>query len=1718
LPLALLLMFTSAALLVPEVAVEDELEFGVDVPRREFTPLNSTQLVSISTYPNGTSTAIQLEVPDGDAITALGLKLEPSIMPLVDAFSWSSQAEFSSAGAVNDNIDYNSTGIRPLPRSIGWDFESSSHGWSLSSSADWKWGYDTSLGQTAGVHAGTKALYTYNGNYPNYLGGPYYATSPNFDCSLCSGSWDLKFWKRLGVERSRYDHAYVQVTNPSGNWVTLYHNSNSGSTNDGSFIQQSYDISSYAAANSNLKVRFGLGSTDGSVVYTGWNIDDVEFKPRGGSIATGANWTSARFGPGVTGTNNLHPGPYGLMSIDAKVPSGSALSWSILDATTSQPIPGFTDREENWVDLGAIDVEAHSSLKLRLTFNQQTGAESAVVYGVHFQGRYKDTFERDPASAGWILSGATWTGDKIAGSGTSIATSPQFILNRPVSRIKHSMSGGGYMAAEVKFDGGIWRSLNQNGITSLGTYAHTIQVRFSGQGGAWDLTALELDLQGGSIPESPVIDVGLDSRYEWNVSDPNLGPWGWQNRLSTGKLSHNFQWTTASTQQVGLWLPRGGVESLSFSLSPGSNGLDAPEIGLATGGVALFSQSLGASLDDCTTYSLTPSQLSDLNFKLPQLPAVFSAAGNVSYAMVHLQVSADYGNAILSGIVARSYPVALMLHDAAAPFVMAANDEIPNAALSGTTRLVPLPFQFLKGGTMKVTVTQLSSSNSLQSTGMAISNVTSTLAPSYQWIEVESSHSVSDGVPKSIQLDVTGLIHSATVEFLLNGSAPIESGDSHLLIWDPNNPARNTFDGNSTVNSTISFQLHAAWDDEEDMAIKTRLVLEDGRRSIPRIQTFGQGALPGLENDIEILSWVMINDQGATIPLTSSYLKSGADVTVEIDLGFVGLDAWLAPRSGDVKAILYKDGVAIKNSTVVDKGVVSIVFLTPLGVGDVDYMLAVESLHGADVTSSIELNRSFKIDSLAPMVISSNIKHHDHLGPALNQQLRFEVYDRPELPASLYLMLWREWLDDADYNGMPNASEFRAFPLVVPQDLSLVQGFYTFSLDDTDGGSGDIVAGYISGSDAAGNAILQAGGPGTDDQLFMYQLLGDAAPLIPGTGGWTGGEKRWLHPGTDYELRIPFNEPNGISDLQAVKIQLAGNSVLDNLEIVWDGAVGQCNSTSENLIIQRCALWPMEGDMTPYTTDLEFRLEFQLAWSLPHEGELRRAPAIEVIDLAGETAWLELPALRWRFSSTLAIDPESIVLEIESGKNSSEGAWVTPGSGVNVSGQFSFLPTGEVPSTNYDVVVMLDGQETLVSAYNGSWKAHLTAPSVAGNYPLNWELRNLPPEATDETDTDSALFWLVVDTAGPEPLEMNAPRQDAEIGIDSLSALEIELLLKELEQLDEETLLLHWKVMRGSSVVGTALIEGSSPLTIVGVSRAGQSIAVKTTLNLATEIPVELFAQQLSFHVWITGTDMAGNKMASQHNFNHDESPFASWTLQRLAAEMRMDNDDIIYSRTGDIDLGRTIMISMTVHNDGEADGLAELVVEVVHLEGGRQLLTPVPLELELGAGEKRTLELDWVPEYSGNQWIEVRLNGVPTAEGGVLKLTDSKEEQSFLRGALADVDMRLIYVFGGLILILTLVVALALRSGGSKEAMWDDTDDNDYDDSGWTVEGDVSDYSLPTPEPPQSADWTQMQQGAVQSQAAPTPGVPQHAPLPPGAQQYTQPGYPAPVDQYGRY
>jgi hypothetical protein len=104
------------------------------------------------------------------------------------------------------------------------------------------------------------------------------------DCSDATQT-TLRFKRWLGVESSTYDHASVSVSGNGGATWTLVWDHVGGSFEETSWSEQSYDISGVADGSSDVKVRFTMGTTDGSVTYCGWNLDDIVIEgilPSGG--------------------------------------------------------------------------------------------------------------------------------------------------------------------------------------------------------------------------------------------------------------------------------------------------------------------------------------------------------------------------------------------------------------------------------------------------------------------------------------------------------------------------------------------------------------------------------------------------------------------------------------------------------------------------------------------------------------------------------------------------------------------------------------------------------------------------------------------------------------------------------------------------------------------------------------------------------------------------------------------------------------------------------------------------------------------------------------------------------------------------------------------------------------------------------------------------------------------------------------------------------------------------------------------------------------------------------------------------------------------------------------------------------------------------------------------------------------------------------------------
>ncbi|MBD3169494.1 MAG: T9SS type A sorting domain-containing protein [candidate division Zixibacteria bacterium] len=116
------------------------------------------------------------------------------------------------------------------------------------------------------------------GDYNANLNTTYWVESPSIDCSNYN-EVEMKFYRWLGVERDAYDNAYMQVYD-GATWHTLFENGNS-TIDESAWSLQEYDVSAYADGNANFRIRFGIGTTDGSWQYCGWNIDDIELKGYG---------------------------------------------------------------------------------------------------------------------------------------------------------------------------------------------------------------------------------------------------------------------------------------------------------------------------------------------------------------------------------------------------------------------------------------------------------------------------------------------------------------------------------------------------------------------------------------------------------------------------------------------------------------------------------------------------------------------------------------------------------------------------------------------------------------------------------------------------------------------------------------------------------------------------------------------------------------------------------------------------------------------------------------------------------------------------------------------------------------------------------------------------------------------------------------------------------------------------------------------------------------------------------------------------------------------------------------------------------------------------------------------------------------------------------------------------------------------------------------------
>ena len=1615
--------------IVPEDTLSDD-EASLNTP----TQMGQSHLLSIGSFPDGANTNTRLGVLDGEAIQSLDLNIEPARLPSSTGYSLTESLDFST-NTVYDGVDVNGSSLTILPQGWEWDFENTNHAWTLGSPS-WLWGFDSSLGQTNGVSSGTKAIYTYNGNYPNNMGSTIWATSPVMNCSSCSGSWELNFMKRLGVESASWDHAYVAVKGATGSWSTVY---SSGATSDSSFYLQTISISNYVANNPSFQVRFGIGTTDSSVTYTGWNIDDVSVMPSGTGVSSGeGNWTSAPFSPSTLGQGEMKT--FGYLHLDAEIPSGEVLEWRLLDASTSQPVPGFEHSVSKSVDLGMIDWELYPSVRLSIHMKSQAGG-IPVVHGIHFEGKVVEDFEEDPTGMGWQLQNAVWSSGQISGSGTLLST--QFNIRSGFAGFDSNCSLTGNGEMEYSLDGGTtWVTLNA-GTQWLTSPYFTVQFRTISTGGSWTLDTFDVEMIRTSVVDGLRIDIGMDGISDWSLEGDGIGRLGIQDRLKDGSMWQSRVSSPSISAEFTFLLPASGADAFEFGVSSPLQQMVSPFVTMSIDGQDFMSSSL-PNLQDLQVIQLTSSELTSMNNALSQSSTLAGVEGLPMVEVILRLGSSSTTTEVLFGGIFAPYNASLALQFTSTDaVVIALNDALQSVTPLGGTKELSVPIRMTSSGAIRLTVVQQTTQSSIEPVSIVVSNVTDTFTPSTDWIEVTSTFDFSNlGVTEAetyvkangwaVELHLQGQSTEShtrcqTQSLPLFGSAIngcLNQGTSMIWLQNGANGEIRMLGSGSFLQVDHRFKFTEQWDDEESLAVSVNLIAPSGPM-LPVSMNFGLGSSHGVENDVAVTNWAIVNQNLVQSMLSAPYLNPGDDVLVEIELGFENVPFSASPRSGSTLVRFLVDGSEAQSSSIITNGLVTFPWTVPTNKENVTLSIDVSPLSGQSIVYDVPNSVVFEFDTINPELLGMSISEFDHVEARPLTSIEFIVADRPILPSHAKAHLWRSWIDDFNLDGVMQAEEVQVQPLHLPELLTSIQGTYSLELDTSSAFSGSFFSGWLEVADPAGNMMPASGT--FEEPLFNVQINNDGSPQLGSTpASWNIGDSIWIHPGESNMLHLPLWDLNGISDISYIELDLAGNQN-EPVLLKWNASTEQCTSLHIYLDIETCVFSPSQGNNL-FSSEGTLEVHFSLEWGFDPDVSLTRVPTVFIQDFRGQSNTLSIPELSWRFSGEMQVDPQTLSYSIQGELVDTLGTWVQPREEIDITGELTWYRSSRSVIQPRDLKVTLGNNEAQFKSLNGSFGGMIIAPLASGSYGIYTSLYSPPNGAIDRTPT-SPSAWFIVDDQVPSIFGMASPANAIVLSESTWSSLHLEVLISEGDRLNEDSLIIHWAVHpEGFGLSSQSVINGSQSLSLIGGRAFGDEIPCVSVLDLDELLSTSMRNDALELRVWVTGQDMAGHEINPV--FNDIDAPLAVWALEQRIAEYSFSRPEMKPSDS--ITAGEIVSLGISISNLGLADGDAQIFVDLVESNGAR---TPIDARrIQIEAGSNYVYSKDWVPDRAGTMWIEFHIVNGPLAQSETVYV-DEERSEGMLAGISSVNPVLLIVIF---LLTVSLVGLLIFGLKAPQPKQWD--------------------------------------------------------------------------------
>ncbi len=1561
------------------------------------------------------------------------------------------------------------------------------------------------VSQNSGPPSASTFPYVYgigfSGNYATYIDeanlvSPWYDIPTNgtayftFDHWSCSEvSWDggavfIKVnsgsWQHFDPGNWYTSNIYTGAGHNLAGMSAFGTNHCTGTASSGSWTSSSGMTKMVASLanyrNDSVKFKFAFGS-DAIWGLAGWFIDNA-----GVMIANygePGHWLSPPISIDRSSKFNL-----GFIDIDAEIVGESWVRGTIVESVTGNTVPGFSNLSFP-ISLAGIDAQTYPEIRLKIHMMTDDPEVSPLLKHVYVGG--DRVLSAGSGYNGWDYSSGIEIIDGLlnATAITGTITSDYTHSSRPIKSvtIRGNLSSG-VVVTITDHQGNSLGSSPSGGTIEFTTpqtgYGASISLPTNG----W-INVLRISSKFADPAANPSIDVLDDGSSEWSFPlNDGYGHFGWQSIFSTPDNQHARSATldldgSNSENLVAMIPDSASVTSGLITISPDADGFEDPVV-LSVAGSSVT----GGSGTSPFLSQLSQGQISGIG--LMSASHTDSDTGR-QWLEVPIEVSSSSAQTVSLTSMGIGYlifeNVSELGPQIASYHETHTSDDPPPADLA-----IPVSVTCDYGS---ITI-----DGSVVYDYMFVNrdfSVPNTLYPDGEMVEIVTSHHHLYDNSNIADISLTGTASDGnSLAFHVQNTADglWGAGGSGVLFSQSSGSELAPLDtGMSFVEESIHsdgytdivvhwfFEVGWNWDDVDNIFWQARANDDTGETLWPASAQSGGSGSNAIENDLQIDSFTVRDQQGRLISNIYDTVFYPFPVLEGSELNVSGTVRF--QDSADTRPVgsAYSVALNLSNSIYIlqtgEGGTFSGVVTSPSGVSDMllsPIMISVgpQGASGAqDVTGLppiIEITVDTNPPVAGPLEVSTPIGLQNVDGMVVEPTTPFSPYltisEDEARGESLTLRYWRTGVDDTDGDDIADEEEYQSQDKILSAGLTGQQQVQ-FSGIDVSALNNEPIYLYVEGTDWAGLSYQEGGtggGPGAQNAWAAVVVAVDEPTEFAGIGIGTGQGANsafdldrltqdsidyYLVPGKTHTFTVRIDEPNGFHTIDNITVMLCGYG--ENLGMF-------------SYAPYSATLWsPDDSMLTPISaqTELvadsvtELQLGFRLSWDFPFTvDDYDCKPRVTVEDNLVSIESDVLSSLAWRLDNQLSAVPES-AKDLTPPIVDTMGTSLYLGQGD----EFSFTGTvyhagsgqrlEEVPSDLTVQFSLVYGTENRVEYAEIQSNSTFTISMVLPERPpldptmtLTSSLLNTPGESTSIDNSDASV---TVDTASPTALFNVAEYPDSSLTIIETHEIDnIPVTVTIIEEIGmiAGPLQVSWEFQReGQLIAGT---ESTADLSWIS-SSDGKHV-YQGQLDFSPNVDMQFEnGDRISF--WITSTDKAGNPVIGLGGPDSPRMP----TLRVVEFLGQYTREVVTPTKTPFV--GEVVTIVTYWENPGKLDGTIEVGLYEQKTDGSWQSTRTPSVEIYLPP-ESSSIKAQF--EYE--TWQE----GQPLL---VLVVNGDFENINYMNVEITGISVEssttlnqgggtgTVWIIGGLLLIISLMALAFYIIQNRGEDYYYDDEDWDYGD-----------------------------------------------------------------------